>query len=112
ARQFGLEVVMLPLTAFERSDAEGLAALERELVRGARLVAVSAVQFQTGLAMPLGAMAALCHQHGAELFVDGIQAMGVVPIDVGALGIDYLASGSHKWLMGTEGAGILYVSPA
>lgn len=112
ARQFGLDVVMLPLEGFERSDAEGLAALERELGRGARLVAVSAVQFQTGLAMPLGAMAALCHQHGAELFVDGIQAMGVVPIDVGALGVDYLASGSHKWLMGTEGAGFLYVSPA
>jgi cysteine desulfurase/selenocysteine lyase len=70
---------------------------------------VSAVQFQTGLRMPLGEMARLCQKHGAELFVDGIQATGAVPVDVRALGVDYWASGGHKWLMGPEGTGMLYV---
>ncbi|MCB9598724.1 MAG: aminotransferase class V-fold PLP-dependent enzyme [Sandaracinaceae bacterium] len=107
ADTFGLEVVMLDADAF-RTDA-GLDALRAELARGARLVAVSAVQFQTGLAMPLGAICEAAHAAGAEVFVDAIQAVGVVPIDVRALGVDYLGCGSHKWLMGTEGAAFLYV---
>lgn len=112
AVMFDLDVVSLPLADYAESDGPGLARLEAELARGIRLVAVSAVQFQTGLRMPLGAMSALAHARGAEIFVDGVQACGVVPIDVAALGVDYLACGSHKWLMGLEGAGLLYVSPA
>jgi len=111
AALFGLETVLLPLAPFERSDAEGLASLEVELARGARLVAVSAVQFRTGLAMPLREMAALCARHGAELAVDAVQALGALPLDVTALGVDYLAGGAHKWLMGLSGAGLLYVRP-
>ena len=110
AATFGLEVVRLPLTGFCGDPRPGLAELEAVLRRGARLVAVSAVQFQTGLRMPLAEMAALCHRHGAELFVDAIQAVGVVPVTV-ADGFDYLACGSHKWLMGIDGAAFLYVSP-
>jgi len=108
---FGLATAMLPLAPFERDPEEGLSLLERELTRGARLVAVSAVQFQTGLRMPLRRMADLAHRHGAEIFVDAVQALGVVPLDVGALGIDYLAAGAHKWLMGLFGAGVLYAAP-
>jgi len=109
AQDRDLDLVTLSLETFERSNAEGLAALQAELERGVRLVAVSAVQFQTGLRMPLAEMAALCHRYGAELFVDAIQALGVVPIDVTASGVDYLAAGGHKFLMGLEGAGLLYV---
>jgi cysteine desulfurase/selenocysteine lyase len=110
AQDRGLEVEHLSLAPYARSHAEGLHALERALADGARLVAVSAVQFQTGLRMPLREMARLCHAHGAELCVDAIQALGVVPIDVKADGIDYLAAGGHKFLMGLEGAGLLYIS--
>jgi cysteine desulfurase / selenocysteine lyase len=112
AAMFELEVVSLPLTDYAEGNEPGLARLEAELARGVRLIAVSAVQFQTGLRMPLAAMSALAHAHGAEIFVDAVQACGAVPIDVAALGVDYLACGSHKWLMGLEGAGMLYVSPA
>jgi len=111
AELFQLEPVFVPLAPFHRSSEDGLARLEVELSRGARLVAVSAVQFSTGLAMPLAAMAGLCARHGAELFVDAIQALGAVPVDAAALGIDYLAGGAHKWLMGAEGCGFLYVRP-
>jgi selenocysteine lyase/cysteine desulfurase len=111
AELFGLELALLALDPFERSDEEGLAALEAELRRGARLVAVSAVQFQTGLAMPLRAMAELAHRHGAEICVDAVQALGVLPIDARALGLDYLSAGAHKWLMGLLGAGVLWARP-
>ncbi len=88
---------------------DGLARLEAELLRGVRLVAVSAVQFQSGLHMPIADMGSLCRRHGAELFVDAIQALGAVPLDVEHAQIDYLSSGGHKWLMGMEGTGVLYV---
>jgi selenocysteine lyase/cysteine desulfurase len=111
AELFELRVDLVPLDPFLSSDAEGLAAVEEELRRGARLLALSAVQFRSGLAMPLAALAALCARHGAELFVDAIQALGAVPLEPGPLGLDYLATGAHKWLMGAEGAGFLWVKP-
>jgi cysteine desulfurase / selenocysteine lyase len=109
AELFGLEITMLPASDYLESDEPGLARLTKELERGARLVAVSAVAFQTGVRMPLAEMSRLAHAAGAELFVDGVQCVGAVPIDVEAEGVDYLACGSHKWLMGAEGAGFLYV---
>jgi len=109
AEEFRLDLIWLPLSPFHRSAGEGLAELERALERGVRVVAVSAVQYKTGLRMPLAEMAALCHEYDAEIFVDAIQALGATPVDV-SWGIDYLSSGSHKHLMGAEGAGFLYVA--
>jgi cysteine desulfurase/selenocysteine lyase len=109
AERFGVELVMQSADRF-RTDPDGaFAALDAALDRGARLVAVSQVQFQTGHRMPVRALAARCHARGAELFVDAIQGLGATPIDVVADGVDYLAAGGHKWLMGVEGAGVLYV---
>jgi selenocysteine lyase/cysteine desulfurase len=106
---FGLEIGWIPLDPFLRSAGEGLAILDRELARGARLLAVSAVQFRSGLRMPIAEMASRCASAGAEIFVDAVQAAGCLPLDV--RGIDYLAAGAHKWLMGVLGAGFLYVRP-
>lgn len=112
AEMFGLSVEMLPLDDFAAAPARGMEALQAALAAGAvRLVAVSAVQFQSGLRMPLAAMADACHAVGAELFVDGIQAVGAVPLDVREARVDYLSVGGHKWLMGCEGLGFLYVRP-
>lgn len=109
ADAFGLKLHLLSVDRLK--SAEGLEQVARELARGIRLVAVSAVQFQTGFRSPLRRLTELAHSAGAEVFVDGIQACGAVPIDVGDLGVDYLGCGSHKWLMGLEGAAFLYVRP-
>lgn len=111
AALFNLDVVFLPASDLERPGSPDLSRLEDELRRGARLVAISAVEFQTGLRTPFEAIAALCHAFGAELFVDGVQACGAVPIDVKAARIDYLACGSHKWLMAMDGTGFVYIRP-
>lgn len=108
AELFGLDVVFLDANAFFTD--EGLARLTRELERGVRMVAASTVQFQSGLQMPIRQIGTLCHRYGAQLCVDAIQACGCVPIDVRADHIDYLACGGHKWLLGVEGAGFLYVN--
>jgi len=110
ARLFGLTPRWVDLQGFADGSGDGLAQTEAALKAGASLVAVSAVQFQTGLRMPLEALSRLCRAYGAALFVDAIQACGAVPLGVD--GIDYLACGTHKWLMGLEGAGVLYIDPA
>ncbi len=110
AELFGLHLEWLPVADFAAPGGADLGPLQSKLKAGARLVAASAVQFQTGLRLPTTEMAALCHRYGAELFVDAIQAVGATPFDASA--VDYAAGGGHKWLMGPEGAGWLYVHPA
>jgi cysteine desulfurase / selenocysteine lyase len=111
ARLFGLRVELVPMAHAVEDEDSFLTPLAQLLEDGARLVAVSAVQFQTGLKMPLGRIAQLCARYGAELCVDAIQACGVVPLDAPALGIDYLVTGAHKWLLGPEGVGFIFARP-
>lgn len=112
----GLEVRWLDADDFRRSqgggEPPGFARLEALLADGkVRLVAVSAVQFQTGLVMPLAAIAARAHAARARVAVDAIQAAGVTPLSLAAAGCDFATGGSHKWLMAVPGAGWLYVAP-
>lgn len=105
AERHGLEVRWVPASAFLGPSGDGLARVA-EAVQGARLVAVSAVQFQTGLRMPVHEITALAHAAGAEVLVDAIQAIGAVPFAAGE--VDYVACGGHKWLMGPMGTAFLY----
>jgi cysteine desulfurase/selenocysteine lyase len=105
---YGLELEFQDAWTFLEDAELGLERLEASLARGVRMVAVSAVQFQSGLRMPIEAMSSLCHRYGAKICVDGIQACGVVPVDVEEQGIDFMSVGSHKWLMGLEGCAFLY----
>ena len=106
-----LRVEFLDVDDFAGPGGAGLSKLEDRLRGGGvRLIACSAVQFQNGLRMPLRAIATLAHQHDAQLFCDAIQGLGVLDLDVRELGLDYLACGSHKWLMGVEGSALLFVA--
>lgn len=111
AARFGLEIQWLPQPLPEEMPMwlEGLR--ETLAQTRARVVTVSAVQFQTGLAMPLQEIGEICHEFGAELCVDAVQAVGAVPLDLHKLPIDYLAAGAHKWMNAVEGAGFVYISP-
>ena len=81
-----------------------------EATRGARLLAISYVQYLTGYRANIQAIGEICHRHGAIYFLDAIQGLGVFPIDVQACHIDALASDGHKWLLGPEGCAIFYIS--
>ncbi|MBC7924260.1 MAG: aminotransferase class V-fold PLP-dependent enzyme [Bryobacteraceae bacterium] len=80
-----------------------------EAARGARLLAISYVQFLSGYRANLAALGEICRRHNVFFFVDAIQGLGVFPLDVDQIGIDALAADGHKWLTGPEGCGILYV---
>ncbi|HXU31716.1 MAG TPA: aminotransferase class V-fold PLP-dependent enzyme [Thermoanaerobaculia bacterium] len=75
-----------------------------------RLLALSWVQYATGFRSDLARLGAACRERGALFVVDAIQGLGALAVDVEALGIDVLAAATHKWLLGPEGIGLLYVS--
>jgi selenocysteine lyase/cysteine desulfurase len=109
-QRVGGEVVLLPLQGFDDGSGDGLQRVSDALTGGGvRLVAVSAVQFASGLRMPVEALGALAHAHGAELFVDAIQAVGAGPVPL--TNIDYLVAGTHKWLMSADGLAVAYAAP-
>jgi selenocysteine lyase/cysteine desulfurase len=74
-----------------------------------RLLTISHVEFASGFRNDLDRLAELCHERGVALFVDAIQGLGPHVIDVRRTPIDFLAADGHKWLLGPEGAGLLYV---
>lgn len=73
-----------------------------------RLVAIPHVHYGTGERFDLKAIADLVHQTRAWLCVDAIQSVGAMPVDVVRDGVDFLVADGHKWMLGPEGAGILY----
>ncbi len=85
--------------------------LERidEAARGARLLAISFVQYLSGYRADLRSIGEICHRRGCFFFVDAIQGLGAFPLDVEDMKIDALAADGHKWLLGPEGCGILFV---
>jgi len=83
-----------------------------EAARGARLLSISFVQFLSGYRAPIQEIGEICHRNHCIYMVDAIQGMGAFPIDVRACHIDTLAADGHKWMMGPEGCGILYISEA
>src|SRR5258708_3720773 len=77
-----------------------------------RLVSLSLVEFSTGFRNDIAAIARYCHERGIVCGIDAIQALGALDIDAQALGIDFLAAASHKWLLAPQTSGILYVADA
>lgn len=74
-----------------------------------RLITVSLVQFGNGYRVDLDALGAFCQAQNIRLMVDGIQGIGIVPVDVTKAGVDFLACGVQKWLCAPMGLGFLYV---
>ncbi len=77
--------------------------------KGARLLAISFVQYLSGYRTDLEAIGEICHRHGVFFFVDAIQGLGAFPLDVRKAKIHALAADGHKWLLGPEGCGIVYI---
>lgn len=97
----GVEVVWLSVTdPLDKIDAA---------CRGAKLLAISFVQFLSGFRADLTGIGNICEDHGCFFFVDAIQGLGAFPLDVRKSKIHALAADGHKWVLGPEGCAILYV---
>lgn len=88
----------------------GIDEIAQAMDDGTRAVAISWVQYSNGYRSDLGALAELCRSYGAFLVVDAIQGLGAVEFDMEASGADFVAADGHKWLLSTEGCGVLCLS--
>lgn len=86
-----------------------MAAMEDAVDGNTRLISVALVSNVNGYVADVAALSKLAHDNGAYLYADIMQAAGGVPIDVKAMGIDFAACSTFKWLMGVKGFGFLYV---
>ena len=83
--------------------------MRRAVRAGTRLVALSLVSTFNGFQHDLKAVCDIAHEAGALVYADIIHAVGCVPVDLHASGVDFAATSSFKWLMGDFGLGFLYV---
>jgi kynureninase len=109
ATRLGARIVVVP------SD-DGISIDTQRLVDAidarTRLVAISHVLFRSAFIMDAAAICAHAHAMGALVSLDAFHSVGVMPVDVKALDVDFLSGGVLKWLCGGPGGSFLYASPA
>ena len=103
-RRLGVEVREVDIRATNEPEK---ALLERVDGR-TRLLAVSAVQWTDGLRLRLKTLGPFCRNNGVLFFVDAIQQLGALQLDVQGCAIDFLAADGHKWLLSPEGIAVFY----
>lgn len=109
ATRLGAEIVVVPPAA------DGLGVDTEQLLAAidgrTRLVAISHVLFRSAYIVDVEAVCRRAHEMGALVSLDSFHAVGVIPVDVRAIGCDFLTGGVLKWLCGGPGGCFLYVAP-
>ena len=108
ARRRGVEIVRAPDAAEGGIDPDAVQKLIRK--RRPSLVALTWIPTNSGLVQPVEAVGRICRNAGVPYLVDACQAIGQLPVDVGALQCDYLSGTARKFLRGPRGLGFLYAS--
>ncbi|HEU4720935.1 MAG TPA: aminotransferase class V-fold PLP-dependent enzyme [Gemmatimonadaceae bacterium] len=108
ATRLGARIVVVP------SD-DGIGVSEERLIEAiderTRLVAISHVLFRSAYVLDVERIASHAHAMGALVSLDAYHSVGVLPVDVRALGVDFLTGGVLKWLCGGPGGCFLWVRP-
>jgi selenocysteine lyase/cysteine desulfurase len=108
ARAYGWHVDQLAADAVASLDSlDVMTSIDEDTA----IVSVPHVSYANGSMIDLPMVVEAAHARGAKVFVDAYQSAGTMPIDVRDWGVDFLASGALKYLMGAAGIAFLYVSP-
>lgn len=103
--EFGVECRIVSVTAHsEDPESALLSAVDART----RLLAVSSVQYASGLRMDLQRLGDFCHDQGVLFCVDAIQSLGALPFDAQEVHADFVVADGHKWLLGPEGLAVFY----
>ena len=106
--RYGVEIRRIPTRDGAFTPEEVFAACDART----RLVSLSLVAYHTGFVAPAAEIGAFCRANGIVFGLDAIQAVGAIPVDVAALGSDYLSADGHKWMLGPEGCGLFFTTPS
>ena len=111
-RRFHIEVSTFPLMA-TLNEGNPLEVITKNLRPNTKLLVVSHILWNTGQVLPLADIVDLCHNSPnspIQVLVDAAQSVGVLPLSLAEIGVDFYAFTGHKWWCGPEGLGGLYVS--
>ena len=107
-RRHGVMVRVVDIGTGDSPD-EIAVKLGRAIGPRTRLLAISHVNWNTGLRMPIESIAAIARERDVLTLVDGAQSAGAIPMELASSGVDFYAAPAQKWLCGPEGIGALWV---
>ncbi len=107
-QRHGVEIREIDVRASDDPEAALLNAIDDRT----RVLSVSAIAWDNGLKLSLRRLGRACRQNNTLFFVDAIQRLGMLPLDVAACNIDCLCADAHKWLLGPEGIAVFYCHEA
>jgi L-cysteine/cystine lyase len=96
------------------NEGDPVAAIAEQIRPQTRLVVLSHILWNTGQVLPLAQIVSACRRQNPDvlLLIDAAQSVGVLPLNLTEIDIDFYAFTGHKWLCGPDGVGGLYVRPA
>ena len=109
AQRHGIVVREVPIATPPGSPEEIARAFESAVTPRTRVVSLAHCDTVTGTLAPVAEVARAARARGLLCFVDGAQTLGMVPIDLHALGVDAYVMTCHKWLASPAGTGLLYL---
>lgn len=109
AAREGIVIRKVPIPVPLTNDGELVDALEAAITPRTRLLMCCHLIDLTGQILPVPAISAMAHRHGVPVLVDGAQTFGQFSFTQTDLGCDFFATSLHKWLMGPQGTGMLFV---
>lgn len=103
-QKYGVTVTLVDIADTDDPESKIL----EQITPQTRLIAISAVQFGTGLRMNLLRLGEHCKNNHILFCVDAIQALGALRFDVQKIHADFVMADGHKWMLGPEGVALFY----
>lgn len=109
ARRVGIKPVVIEIPSPPQSADQIVGLYEKAITPRTRFIMVSHMTYVTGLITPIKELADLAHRRGLLISVDGAHPLGMIDLDMRALGVDHYAAAGQKWLMCGTGTGVCYI---
>jgi isopenicillin-N epimerase len=109
AARYGITVTRVRTPSRPSSPDELVGAFEKALTPRTKVLSVTHVSSVSGVKLPVQALTQMAHRRGIFVHVDGAQSLGVVDVNLRAIGCDAYSASAHKWWVGPKEVGVLYV---